>query len=375
MFRELVFAFVALGTTHAYAFMEDSFNKEFIDKRLWQTDDVRDPDNQIEFSKHSRCGPKSIRVTLHPGDPSNNCDEGKCERVEIRNHRDLRQSFFSEESEWYGFSFKVGGYTGFFKKIPRVVVGQWKQPYDDNPVLAQRYSDGFFRITTQDGPVRVTIASQRLTPDDLQKVQSLFSQLDRTNKSHVATLTSITEASRLRKKVHTLDTDNKNLFNSETEKFLADAVRQLDLEIPTVMLKDDNSIDWDLIGEIDGYEDLTEYFGTSNIDFSGTEKLPDPAKKWVDMTYRILPGRSDYDDVNGPSRSGEFEIWANGKQIVTAKGDFGYPGEVGKKPDNPTVYFKFGVYRDPYFAKTYMRFDDYKHGQSRSSVQPDCPPF
>ena len=62
-----------------------------------------------------------------------------------------------DENYWYGLSFRLDG------DIPatgstRWVIGQWKQTNGSSPILAQRFDNGVFHITVQDGHCRCRIA-------------------------------------------------------------------------------------------------------------------------------------------------------------------------------------------------------------------------
>ncbi|MDX0432171.1 hypothetical protein GOL30_26785 [Sinorhizobium medicae] len=61
------------------------------------------------------------------------------------------------------------------------------------------------------------------------------------------------------------------------------------------------------------------------------------------MIYRVQPGRID--NEIGPRRKGEIVIWANGKKIVTVRGNIGATLKKESKLELSGPYFKFGIYR------------------------------
>lgn len=85
--------------------------------------------------------------------------------------------------------------------------------------------------------------------------------------------------------------------------------------------------------------------------------LPDPRKGWVDMVYRVKPGRLD--NEYGPTRPGEIDVWANGRKIVSVKGNIG----ATLKKENALAltgpYFKFGIYRLRQPGTVRLGFDEF----------------
>ncbi len=69
-----------------------------------------------------------------------------------------------DQEYWYGLSFRLDGdipMTG----STRWVIGQWKQTNGPSPILAQRFDNGVFHITVQDGHCRCRIAKAGGDPD------------------------------------------------------------------------------------------------------------------------------------------------------------------------------------------------------------------
>lgn len=84
------------------------------------------------------------------------------QRNELRLQNKYRHPI--DDEYWYGLSFRVDG------DIPttgstRWVIGQWKQTNGSSPILAQRFDNGVFHITVQDGHCRCRIAKASGDPD------------------------------------------------------------------------------------------------------------------------------------------------------------------------------------------------------------------
>jgi len=84
------------------------------------------------------------------------------QRNEVRLRKEYRHPI--DEEYWYGLSFRLDG------DIPtsgstRWVIGQWKQTDGSSPILAQRFDNGVFHITVQDGHCRCRIAKARGDPN------------------------------------------------------------------------------------------------------------------------------------------------------------------------------------------------------------------
>lgn len=100
-----------------------------------------------------------------------------------------------------------------------------------------------------------------------------------------------------------------------------------------------------------------KYVGKADIEVTSplTPKLPDPSKGWVDMVYRILPGRTD--NAFGPKRKAEIDIWANGTLVAEVRGNLGNPLTT-KEQVNSGLYFMFGTYRARVPGTFRFQFDE-----------------
>ena len=91
-------------------------------------------------------------------------------------------------------------------------------------------------------------------------------------------------------------------------------------------------------------------------------KLPSPNSGWIDFAIFTKPG---------PDGSGHIEIVANGKPIVTVKGQIGHADKgLGKNQ-----YFKFGPYRAAHANVWTLYYDDFRRSPNCSDVLGDvsCP--
>ena len=68
----------------------------------------------------------------------------------------------------------------------------------------------------------------------------------------------------------------------------------------------------------------------------------------------------------GPNTEGEIDIWANGELIAEVRGNVGYP--LLEPQNHMTMYFKFGMYRDPLPGTIHFHFDNFRQGTSRMDV-------
>ena len=115
-----------------------------------------------------------------------------------------------------------------------------------------------------------------------------------------------------------------------------------------------------------------KYIGRADIDIETEDNrsLPDPRKDWVDMVYRIKPGRTD--NEYGPRRPGEIDIWANGQKIVSVRGNIG--ATLRKNDPRPLVgpYFKFGTYRLRIPGTFHFQFDEFSQASTRAGLGQIC---
>lgn len=307
----------------SYPSYKDDFDKNRVDPAKWRERQI-DP-HQISFTNDAASGAGAIRVTVADGDNDDNCTK-PCQRAELRAHGTLRPRH--DDEFWHGFAFRVSGDIATTGSL-RTVIGQWKAPGDHSPFLAQRFDNGVFHVTVQDGPRRRVVASAEGDPDRLHQFQDLVAKMSATRPDFVRTAHA---TSRL-KAAHLLDASFAPAFDGG-----ADAAEIQKLS--------------DEFCYIEDVETLCAKAGFKTRPTPGV-KLPDPKKGWVRMAYRIKPGRDDNNPEWAPRREGEIDIYANGVLIAEIRGDLGY--KLMKAPDDDTVYFKFGVYRD--LTPGTLRFD------------------
>ena len=276
----------------------DSFETGVLDSSIWKKRQIKP--HQIAFSNAAAHGKKSIVITTVATDGGEGCDT-PCQRAELRLHGNLRPDY--GEEVWYSFWFKV---SGDIQPIGsnRTVIGQWKAPRDNSPFLAQRFDNGVFHITVQDGPNRVTVASAKGNPDRLFEFQDLIADIT-SNPSLGASVVAREKAF--------ADLNEIQLFRTGTT-FSAESLSALDTfrdGTETLTGLKANRIK-ELFEEFNFIQDLDAYGNRSSIHVNqpGNKNLPDPKLDWVNMVYRIKGGRED--NIYGPKQQGEIDIWANG---------------------------------------------------------------
>ena len=84
----------------------------------------------------------------------------------------------------------------------------------------------------------------------------------------------------------------------------------------------------------------------------GTPSKPALVGQWADLSYRIRFSKDD---------SGVLDVWMNGVQIVSYRGQLGYAS------DGDTTYFRLGLYRDTMTQPMTAYFDSF----SRESLGVD----
>ena len=100
-----------------------------------------------------RSGDRAVAITVLPGhDP---LDDGS-DRAELAEADAVHLP--AGQEVWYGFSMLIAGPIAADGN--RLVIGQWHQSLVGSPFVAQRFRDGVFHITVQDGTCRVWIAWQ-----------------------------------------------------------------------------------------------------------------------------------------------------------------------------------------------------------------------
>jgi hypothetical protein len=136
--------------------LRDDFEQPEIDTAVWSLFNLG---RFAEDKEIVRDGGASIRLSVDESDIVTCGVDEPCQRNELRVANEHRLPFAAES--WYAFSFRV---TGDFPrrdvpgKTARMVLGQWKQTNGESPYLAQRFDNGVFHITVQDGACRKTIA-------------------------------------------------------------------------------------------------------------------------------------------------------------------------------------------------------------------------
>jgi polysaccharide lyase-like protein len=83
--------------------------------------------------------------------------------------------------------------------------------------------------------------------------------------------------------------------------------------------------------------------------------LPTPASGWIDFVIYSKPG---------PDGTGQIEIFANDKWIVTVKGRIGH----SDKGLGQFQYFKFGPYRAPHHDSWTLYYDEFRRSVNRADV-------
>lgn len=336
----------------------DNFETERLDRDKWFLRDVRG--DQVDFADLRRCGEKSVKITVRDGDSGANCD-GTCQRAEVRDQASYRPPIDGEA--WYGFSFRVDGQIPRMHRV-RHVIGQWKSPNDGSPFIGQRVDKGVFHITTEDNGVRRVIAKSTGSLDRLDALQDKLSSLDSKNEWDVAAvigLQDIVEARQILAELDQHDSYRTRLFSQTPLDPRLD--NQFENEDETESIAN-------LMDELTFASEIEKYLGKVNfvVKHEAGTLLPDPKIDWVDMVYRIKPGRTD--NLYGPIGTGEIDIWANGKQVASVRGNLG--NRITKPPQQKSVYFKFGIYRDYTPGELSFLFDEYKQGDSFAEVAVDC---
>lgn len=288
--------------------MADEFNAHELDLSRWMT--LQALPHQIRPSSDGvNAREKSLAVSVHPGDRGLRCNpDVPGQRAEIRLHRDWRPIY--GEEFWHSFIFKISGDIDETSDT-RTVIGQWKSPGDDSPVLAQRFNNGVFYITAQDGETRHLIASSRHDADNIRLLHVL------------------------------------NRFSPDlTTQSLASASPPLH--------------------EFNYLSQSADYQGKSNLQIGGLpgHVLPSPHNRWVHMMYRIKMGRTD--NTCGPTQKGEIDIYTNGEFIASAQGNLGVP-QTDPTLD-PYMFFKFGVYRDVAPGTMTFHMERWRSGPTMKSV-------
>ena len=316
----------------------------------WSTKQIRE--DQLDYVAGGRCGAGSVIVTVREGDVGDSCDH-ECQRAEVRTAKQIWPRFGDEV--WFAFSFRVDGDVPLTGSA-RSVIGQWKGPGDYSPMIAQRFDNGVFHITVQDNEVRRVVASASGDPDKVLQAQRHLGTLDR-------------DDPRTSNAVRSLSHEN---FGGRPGKSSGDRkdsnVGEMQSQSPEL---EDNRLASDLEA-MSFVADPERYLGPAEIDIFPEKEaeLPDPRKGWVDMLYRVKPGRTD--NEVGPREKGELEIWANGNKIALVRGNIGATLKKDAALELLGPYFKFGVYRLRVPGEFRLQFDEFSQASKKDDIAALC---
>lgn len=344
--------------------LKDDFDSGSLDLTKWTTRQITD--SQISFVPNSRCGRSAIEITAREGDGGEQCGDA-CQRAELRTAKSSWPSF--GEEVWYRFSFRIDGDIPTIGSA-RTVIGQWKGPGDGSPMLAQRFDNGVFHITVQDNDNRRVVASAPGNYDDVQTVEASPSKPG----DHGDQDVNVTWGLQSTEPVDGKEPDPARKTRSgdiagapmDGGSFAQspEIAKSLGLDDPK-LVSDFNSLAY--------IADPARYLGGAAIDVIPEKDavLPDPRKGWVDMVYRIMPGRTD--NERGPRRMGEIDVWANGEKIVSVRGNIGATLRRESQDKLVGPYFKFGIYRASVPGTLHVRFDEYSQATTRDGLSRLCP--
>jgi hypothetical protein len=349
MQRFLVLAFLAIlgmGPVEAQT-LKDNFDGNTLDKTKWTVKQIRD--DQIAFPAAGRCG-AGIEIIVRESDGGNQCATD-CQRAELRTIRTSWPTFGDEV--WYRFSFRVSGDIAEIGSR-RFVISQWKGPGDGSPMLAQRFDNGIFHITVQDNDIRHVIASAEGDPDAILSAQQELAKPEPTDAKTVTAAGALQSRDQVEKARPKLSQKQKDGLSSEPPKGVDEQQPVQDLPAVAYVTGPERNL------------------GNADIEITPelNATLPDPRKAWVDMVYRVKPGRTD--NEYGPRRPGEIDVWANGRKIVSVEGNIG----ATLKRDNPLPlkgpYFKFGIYRLRQPGTVQFSFDEFSQAPTRDTLPGLC---
>lgn len=357
-------------------FFEDRFHDTKLDLNKWSTGQILD--TQFKIRSPGRCGDgdKAIIVTVKPTDLLKPCDnenpDSECQRNEIRNTPKHRPNM--KDVIWYGFSIKLTENTPK-KKSSHFVMGQWKYPEDGSPFVAQRMSGKRFRVTIESGGTRREVARSSNWPF-LRKLEDLLSNLDPDNKAHLSAIERMTT-------IDTGDPDEKGMFSESDSKRAADElksvlgeIRELDEKTRSML----QSVEHGMLDELQYLEDPRAYFGKADFNVSRYKLLPTPVGNWIDLAYRITPGRKDNSGPDAPKRDGKIEIYARGTPYGSYELISVGTGDLANRITGPVdendnyVYFKYGLYIRKPLGKTFrLHFDEYRQSPEDQMPKIVCP--
>ena len=363
--RDLVFAItlVAYAGTSAAQSLKDSFNSASVDQSKWSTQQVLP--GQIDFVKPGRCGASAIEIVTREGDSGIMCDHD-CQRAELRAAGETWPAF--GEEVWYAFSFRVDGDVPSSGSA-RSIIGQWKGPGDHSPMIAQRFDNGVFHITVQDNDTRRVVAKAEGYPDRLVSAQNLLAKLDPHDERAVNAVKSLQSIDLMAKTQPRL---SRQLFKEKISSLFQHNQHSDETET----LSQTIGVERAMISQFRALSFVAEpekYLGSADIEIvpEANRQLPDPRKGWVDMVYRIRPGRTD--NEYGPHTKGELDIWANGQKIVSVRGNLGATLKKGTPLSLVGPYFKFGTYRARVPGTFKFQFDEFSQARSKAGLASLCP--
>jgi hypothetical protein len=228
------------------------------------------------------------------------------ERAELWEDKAYSPNFGTEV--WYGFSMYVTRASVPPDDFNRVVLGQWKASYpeeppsDYSPFLGQRLTGGFYHITLDVDAVEPD------APKDFEGGR-------KTCKLLLA------------------------FAKSAPSKFDA----PLDLERP---------------GKICEVRLEHSNYALEPVDPPDIKRfayLPDPFDKWTDVVVGMKAGKGGF-----------VELWVDGQRIARADGKIGHDAALVGQPQ----YFKFGPYRDPAGYPFEVYLDNLARGEVKDEVDP-----
>ena len=149
-------ALLTLGGSRAFVapteVLADGFDDGLLRSNVWSERRLL-PGAAMLQTEHGRNGARALAITVQPGDDP--LGDGS-DRAELAESESVRLP--AGQEVWYGFSMRIAD------PIPldgnRLVVGQWHQSMPGSPFLAQRFRNGVFHITLQDGRCRIWLAWQ-----------------------------------------------------------------------------------------------------------------------------------------------------------------------------------------------------------------------
>jgi hypothetical protein len=315
-------AATAVTSTACAEIVRDKFNSGAFDPAIWAP--CPRVENTLAVVNDPSLGVNVAKLTVRPypnmpmfglalkqrnclgENPSNE----KAERAEIWEANGVRLQFGADV--WYGFTMLIDGVVS--PQESRLIIGQWKGPNDNSPMIAQRFTRRIFTITIEqpnhapdrdpkDTQCRIIVAHDANLPPggggDLPHDLRLLSIADRT--------------------------DGADLYVGSVGHDADEIVHQATSCMTDVTIEPHNL-------------------------------LPDAFGQWVRMVYHLKIAGDD---------NGLLEVWANGQPIVTVRGRIGFPGSTRK-----TQYFKFGPYRNQdKLPEIYSMLRDYARGPRRQDVE------